>query len=218
MKKIIDGKAYNTETATKLATFPGWWCSVHNGKAVAQRYSDSNETTLYQTAGGTYFIVRAAPAGRDGEEILPVSRNQALDMAQACELSDERIEAIFGHIPEAGEAAPEPSAILLRIPDTLKRRIQDVAGGADQSLNTWAMRCLERCADDALISTADGSVRESIQRIVAYLADDEMRDFGEVGRSTAGHIYNSVYPVAKWLGMNVSDWPKPAQTTAKGGV
>lgn len=54
------------------------------------------------------------------------------------------IEQHFGEQPEAGEAE---SRITVRIPDSLKARVEALATANKQSLNAWIMRCLENCAN-----------------------------------------------------------------------
>ena len=50
---------------------------------------------------------------------------------------------LFGAQPEAGEAE---NRVTLWISDSLKQRIKAAAAANKQSLNTWVMHCLERCA------------------------------------------------------------------------
>lgn len=58
--------------------------------------------------------------------------------------STQLIEKHFGEQPEAGESE---SRITVRIPDSLKSRIEALAAENKQSLNAWIMRCLETCAN-----------------------------------------------------------------------
>lgn len=81
MKKVIDGKLYNTETALELAEY---WNGVGLG--------DFNYCLeiLYKTAKGNYFLygkggpltrysVRSARTWSGGEEIIEYSRVEALE-------------------------------------------------------------------------------------------------------------------------------------------
>jgi hypothetical protein len=160
MKKIIDGKAYNTETATKHATVD------LKGQKIDERgtivYSPDSQligghTSLFETRGGQYFLVRevkhglhADPdfiGGRSGSHIynhglIPVTRKEAMVWAESKDFDADKIESIFGKIAEAGE---KTGSMLLRLPKGLKAAIDQASEEADQSANAWAMRCLEQC-------------------------------------------------------------------------
>jgi len=127
-KRIIDGKTYNTETATLL----GRW-----------EPSDSPiEEALFKTRHGAYFRYMYLDTEPD-EQIQPLAPEFAQRwMEQHCRA--ELIEAEFGEMPEAGD--PE-ARITLRIPETLRKRIAAVAQDRNQSLNAWILRCIERAAE-----------------------------------------------------------------------
>jgi predicted HicB family RNase H-like nuclease len=40
--------------------------------------------------------------------------------------------------------------MLLRLPKGLKASIEQAAAAANQSANTWVMRCVERCVSEAV--------------------------------------------------------------------
>lgn len=134
MKRIIGGKTYNTETATRLA------------EAVQHPQDDALFDDLYLTRHGAFFryfgdlslhadhpnFMRLEPL-EPSEAQAWLERHDCVDM----------IEELFGAQSEAGEAE---SRVTLRIPDSLKQRIEAAAAANKQSLNTWVMRCLERCA------------------------------------------------------------------------
>lgn len=165
MKKIIDGKAYNTETATVLAAvdLAGYKVKrLSNGVVeLSEKVEDAGRSTLYQGAGGAYFLVRELKIDANANsEILPravlsepglypLSRKEALAWAEFHEFDAKKIESMFGEIPEAGMKA---GSILLRVPETLKKRMEEAANSKDQSVNAWAMRCLEVCCNrDTLV-------------------------------------------------------------------
>ncbi len=57
----------------------------------------------------------------------------------------EIIDSSLEEPPEA-EAEAEPGAtIYVRMPASLKKRVDDAAKAANLSGNVWTMRCLERC-------------------------------------------------------------------------
>ena len=135
-KRIIDGKTYNTETATEVA---GW--------------GESNEYAswgdyLYQTRFGAYFQYKYLEG--DGEDdyqtILPLAPDEARKwLEEHASWDPELIEAHFGAMPEAGSGEIK---FTLRLPESLRNRLTARADENKQSLNAWIVRCLERCASD----------------------------------------------------------------------
>lgn len=124
-KRIIDGKTYNTETATLL----GAWESP----------DAPFEQTLFKTRFGAYFLYTSMQ--HDGSEhIEPLEADGAQQWMEG-HCSADRVEAEFGEMPEAGD--PE-ARITLRIPESLRRRAAALAEGHNQSLNAWLLRCIER--------------------------------------------------------------------------
>jgi len=135
-KRIIDGKTYNTETATRLAK------EVFAPTGFGGEFDD-----LYQTRHGVYFRHHGnwgsvGPSGEPLEIINPLSPHEAQKWMEEHEFTT-LLEKHFGPQPEAGEAE---SRITLRIPDALKNQIENLASKNRQSLNAWIMRCVENCA------------------------------------------------------------------------
>ena len=102
MKKIVDGKTYNTETATEL----GVWGNDYG--TTDFRWCDE---TLYRTKKGAYFLfgeggAMSRYAGRygdmwgDGEELIPLEEKEAKEWAERKLDADEYIAA-FGEPEEA---------------------------------------------------------------------------------------------------------------------
>lgn len=101
MKKIIDGKRYDTETATKIGT-----ANYGYGGDFAA-YCES----LYMTKLGNYFLAGSggpmskysepAPGGGfgGGFKIIPMTRQEALEWAQN-EIAFDKIEKHFGDMLE----------------------------------------------------------------------------------------------------------------------
>lgn len=138
MKRIIDGKTYNTETATLLAEVP-----MHTE-------DDALFDDLYQTRHGAFFRQFGNLSLRDNHpdymRLEPLDPNDAQNWLERHDFVDV-LEKIFGNQPEAGETE---SHITVRIPDNLKARIEKLAIINKQSLNAWIMRCFETCANDQL--------------------------------------------------------------------
>lgn len=133
MKRIIDGKTYNTETATCIAMMP------------EDPYHPERHDALYQTRFGAFF---RHYGGDDGvgdyfETLRPLQPPEAQAWLENGDFVNE-IEKLFGAQPEAGESE---SRVTVRIPDSLKLRIEALAAANKQSLNAWIMRCLETCAN-----------------------------------------------------------------------
>lgn len=131
MKRIINGKTYNVHTATTV---------FEDGPAVSDPGGDSNAYWgLYQTRHGEFFKITV---DHDGEsmkfEVLTEADAQALLERRANHL----VEQYFGEMPEGGAAERR---LTIRIPGNLADRLETVARSQGQSVNTYAMRCFERC-------------------------------------------------------------------------
>ena len=101
MKKIIDGKLYNTETATKV----GYWDN--------NQYGSFNwcREILYKKKTGEFFLYGEGGAlspytkscGQNcwsgSEEIIPYTEAEAKEWAERCLDADDYI-AIFGEVEE----------------------------------------------------------------------------------------------------------------------
>lgn len=124
-KRILEGRTYNTETATLLG-----------------RYESSGgpwDEGLFKTRHGAYFLYAEAAADL-GEVITPMAPKEAERwMERHC--SAERIEAEFGEMPEAGD--PE-ARFTLRLPESLRKQAASLAEIRGQSLNAWILRCIEQ--------------------------------------------------------------------------
>jgi hypothetical protein len=149
MKRIIHGVTYNTATATRLAE--SRW-TTHND---ATGSDDQVLGTLYQTQGGAFFVHAeiTEQAWDQSEEAYRPSVVHEFDP-----LSPERahkwflegdVEVFhnpFGDDPPEAVAEAEPGAtIYVRVPSSLKQRVEEAARAENLSGNVWAMRCLERC-------------------------------------------------------------------------
>jgi hypothetical protein len=133
-KRIIEGKTYNTETATQLAG----WSDMEGPSEVGK--------CLFQTRFGAFFLYSYRDGGFDDDfdEIEPLSPEEARAWLEKYESSrPELIEQVFGQMPEAGSGEVKYT---LRMPESLRDRLAALAKANDQSLNAWIIRCLETCA------------------------------------------------------------------------
>jgi predicted HicB family RNase H-like nuclease len=129
-KFIIDGKTYNTATATAAAEYS---------------FQDDRErdvdATVYRTRSGHFFIVYKTDTDAEHykveaeaitkEELGHVMENRSMEV-----LDEDALEA------PAEEDAKEET-IYLRVSKLLKDKITAKAG--EKSINAWATQCLEKC-------------------------------------------------------------------------
>ena len=133
-KRIIDGKTYNTETATEIA---GW--GGGDGPFERGHY-------LYQTRFGAFFLYSYLDGANedDYENIEPFTPEQARQWLEKNQsFNPDLIEQLFGQMPEAGSGEIK---FTLRLPESLRDRLAACAKAKEQSLNAWIVRCLESCA------------------------------------------------------------------------
>ena len=150
MKRIIHGVSYNTETSTAIAKYEYEGADPSEG--------DGFEV-LYQTRGGAFFTHghrrtvtpdEEASTGhrvREIDSFTPMTRDEAQDWIMTGNV--EVFSDIFGELPEAAEEVNPESTIYVRVPTSLKDRIEAAAKAAGQSVNAWAIRCLEGGASSA---------------------------------------------------------------------
>src|SRR5215469_14823532 len=143
MKRVIEGKTYNTDTATRVARYDyenekGYSVTVH----------------LYQNRGGAFFEVHTweeddinlgtyqryifETISRDGIDRLLTGRFAK----GGIEVFDEKALTLP---PEAEEKEGPSMTIYFRLPPSLKVRIEASAREAGLSINAWMLRCAERC-------------------------------------------------------------------------
>jgi hypothetical protein len=135
-KRIIDGKTYNTETATQIA---GWTDDNEDGPWESGRY-------LYKNRHGAFFLYTFVDGAdeNDFEKIEPYSADQARSwLEENRSWNPDLIESLFGAMPEAGSGEAKYT---LRMPDSLRARLAARAKANNQSLNARIVRCLETCA------------------------------------------------------------------------
>ncbi len=133
LKRIIGGKTYNTETATLIA-------------AIDSEDSLDWFEHLYQNRFGAYFHHFGRPVDAIGlssfVNIEPLTPAEAQEWMEKYH-HDSLIETHFGEVPEAGSGE---TRFTLRMPDSLKHRIDALAKPNKQSVNSWIIRCIENCA------------------------------------------------------------------------
>jgi predicted HicB family RNase H-like nuclease len=124
MKRIIDGKTYDTDTATEVFRPGGnplngaWW-------------------GMYQTRHGAFFEVNCNPRGY--HTFSPLSDEEAQKLLE--KRANHLVEKFFGPMPEYGSAEKR---LTLRIPIGLARRVEAAANGVELDVNKYIQRCLEK--------------------------------------------------------------------------
>jgi predicted HicB family RNase H-like nuclease len=125
MKRVINGKTYNTDTATRVTGGDN------------QPYSDA-WSALYQTRHGAFFRIIVDHDGMS-EKITPLEDAEA--QADLEEHANHLVEQYFGPMPEYGAAERR---LTIRVPGNLAGRMEDAAKAKGLSLNSYAMRCFEQ--------------------------------------------------------------------------
>lgn len=136
VKRIIDGKTYNTETATQLGG--------GDDDYGPYTYGDF----LYQNRLGAFFqYTYVDGTGEDDyDRITPLSPDEArMWLEEKVPWKPDLIESLFGEMPEAGSSE---SKFTLRMPEILRDRLAEKAKQNNQSLNAWIVRCLEAAVAD----------------------------------------------------------------------
>ncbi len=126
IKRIIDGKAYNTETASLVHEHSARDDTVYHG--------------LYQTKHGAFFEW-AYDSNWGNGDVKPLSDDEARSWLEKFRAPTDVIERYCGPFPEGGASE---TRITLRLPGNLYNRLTAAASAVDVSLNTYVMRQLER--------------------------------------------------------------------------
>jgi predicted HicB family RNase H-like nuclease len=135
-KRIIDGKTYNTETATEIRGLRDDEHGVAQGEY------------LYQTRFGAFFHYAFFESYDENHRntITPYTPDEARHwLEKYASYEPELIERLFGEMPEAGSGEIK---FTLRLPESLRDRLAARAKANEQSLNAWMVKCLESCAAD----------------------------------------------------------------------
>jgi HicB family len=114
---------------------------------------------LYRTAGGAFFIVRltAPESGSDDEDVawdeqwVPLSRAEADEWFRNGVQITLHEESVFA-LPEEAKAEDEDEeertvALTVRVPSTLHDRLVRAADKEHLSMNTYILRCVDRCLE-----------------------------------------------------------------------
>jgi predicted HicB family RNase H-like nuclease len=173
MKRIINGVTYNTDTSTMIARAeeiePGW----KDGTG-----GDRDVLTLYQTRLGAFFIHRDTVSLRRGirgewEE----DEHHTFDAMTRAEAHKwvlghdgvELLSDVFEEPPEAAEETSPGATLYIRVPSSLKDRIEAAAASDKLSVNAWAIRCMEGCVAYQQKDVPDATKRNRMTRASVLL-------------------------------------------------
>jgi hypothetical protein len=147
IKRIINGKTYNTETATVV--FETW--HPHGASNAGK--------VLYQTRHGAFFLLEVDHEGEE-ESFGPLTDVEAHKFLEEWKATDA-LEQCFGNFPEAGAAE---TRLTIRIPGNLATRVETAAKTKGMSLNSYAMRCFEHCVAADAKAQRPAIGRDGIQK------------------------------------------------------
>ena len=130
MKRIIDGKRYDTSTAEEIAT------ATHGYRREFSYY----EETLYCKRTGEYFLYgyghgdskyakQVLGAWGPGEDIIPMTYEQARQWAEVS-LDAEEYEREFGEVPESDG---EDVVLSVRVSPATRERLRRMAAESGRS-------------------------------------------------------------------------------------
>lgn len=141
MKKIINNRRYDTETAEKLGIYVSDYdyTSFHH-------YSE----TLYRKRGGEYFLYGAGGATSrygeykgnyrvNGEQIIPMTVEMAQEWAEE-HLDGDEYESIFGEVSED----EEDQIISCQVPAPLAKKLTDRAAALGISKSEVIRNLIEK--------------------------------------------------------------------------
>ena len=153
MKRIMDGVTYNTDTSTLIAQvatpIDGKWLNPDDG--IEYDYLDK----LYQTRGGAFFLHLNLEGVQHNQEegewqtkrldtFTPKTHEEATAWLHETD-NVEIFSDVLGEPPEATAEQEKGATIYIRVPASLKARVDRAALDQKLSSNAWAMRCIENC-------------------------------------------------------------------------
>jgi hypothetical protein len=151
MKRVIAGVTYNTDTATLIAhAEDDEEFNNYTGEPAKNR-----ELWLYQTRGGAFFLhihIETSRRNSEGEfrdivrdEFEPMTTSEARHWVTSSGFQIELLNDAFGEPPEAAAEETPGATLYIRVPSSLKDRIEVAATEDALSVNAFMMRCAESC-------------------------------------------------------------------------
>lgn len=138
MKRIIGGVTYNTETSALIATIPP--------------IDGDTRTEVYETRTGYFFALHVSSV--DGkarfEPITPEQFRALLAEANIRAMAPhhgtvvESVQRLEDFLNDSRRNEPE-ATVFVRLPTSLKRRLDQAAQARSLSMNSLAIRWFEQC-------------------------------------------------------------------------
>lgn len=135
MKKIINGKCYDTEKAE----FLGYWCNTGDTRDFyhirEKLYRKNNGEFFLFGSGGPcteYAVSEGSNSWSGGSKIIPLTWNQARKWAEKY-LDGDEYEGIFGEVAEDDSKTTIPVSLSTEI----LKRVEQNASQAGVSLSTY---------------------------------------------------------------------------------
>lgn len=137
MKKIINGKLYDTRTAKLVGDY-------------SRRYGDFSDydEELYKKRTGEFFLfgeggpmsAYAKPEGMNswsgGSDIRPLTYEEAREWAEKKLDADDYAE-IFGEPSEGDDADSDKRQLTLYLPESMVAKVKRIAGREGVSMSAW---------------------------------------------------------------------------------
>ncbi len=145
VKRIVDGKLYDTEQSTLIAErrYEGASDEEHYKEAL---YRNDNGVLFLAAEGGVECFYAALLQGGKparGTDVIPLTASEARRWLEDHDHIEE-IEQLFGKLPQAGH---DTLPIDLRVSPELKARIEPAAAMGNETVNEWLTRLVKRELD-----------------------------------------------------------------------
>ena len=135
-KRIIEGKAYNTATATIVATMQG---AMKSDRPQVQNIDWFQ--ALYLSKSGTFFIFQTITNKSQGTNIESINTITSEDAKKF--LSRDKVLVLDKSVVTRDSSDLKEETFLLRLPSHLKIRAVKLAKSQKLSLNSFITRLIE---------------------------------------------------------------------------
>ena len=147
IKRVIDGKTYNTDTSTLVASKSGKMGSSREDERSVEWCDE-----LFVNKNGAFYVVETVASERldtygdwntrTASTIVPKTAEEAKDFIETGEV-DIHDASVFSYPAEAGEEIKEET-FLLRLPSHVKARAAEKAKEEGKSLNAYISGLIEQ--------------------------------------------------------------------------
>lgn len=138
MKKIINGKKYDTDTAQELASWDngGGWRDFHHCEETLYR-KKTGEFFLFGEGGPMtkYAVSQGQNSWSGGSKIIPLTHETARQWAEE-HLDGDDYEAIFGPVVEDDSKTVCSFRLSVSVQETLRRKASESGRGISEYLES----------------------------------------------------------------------------------